>query len=71
MSMNYDTEIKQMEAKYTLESQQNALTRVELECLRLKKKLEDYDQTRQSILAEIQKTTQRLEDAKGGEINNG
>jgi len=64
MSTSYDVEILKMEAKYKLEAQQSALTRVELECLRLKKKLEEYDITRQSLLSEIEKTINELANVK-------
>jgi len=71
MSTNYDAEIAQMELKYRLEGQKNSLTRVELECLRLKKKIESYDDTRISLLHEIAETEQQLVDLKGGEIKHG
>jgi hypothetical protein len=67
MSTSYDKEIADLELKYRLEGQKNALTRVELECLRLKQKIESYAETRESLIQEIKLTEQRIKDMKGGE----
>jgi len=71
MSTKYDDEIKDLELKYRLEGQKNALTRVELECLRLKQKLENYEDTRISLHNEIKVTEDEILALKGGEKNNG
>jgi hypothetical protein len=67
MSTNYDDQIKDLELKYKLEGQKNALTRVELECLRLKQKIESYDATRTSLQNEIKITEDEVLSLKGGD----
>ena len=69
MSTKYDAEIQEMELRYKLEGQKNALTRVDLECLRLRKKLDDYDETKVSLTTEIAKTEQEITALRGGETN--
>jgi hypothetical protein len=60
MSTNYDSDIRKLELQYQLEGQRNAMTRVELECLRLKQKLETYDETRISLQNEISITEEKI-----------
>ena len=68
MSTNYNNQIAILEVEYQLDAQKSALTKVELECLRMKQKIEDYDATRQSLQIEIKKSQERLvELKKGGE----
>ncbi len=67
MSTSYKDEIVLLELEYQLDAQKNALKRVEIEQLRAKQKIEDYDITLQSLLVEIEKTKERLRVLKGGE----
>lgn len=66
MSTNYNDQIAELELVYQLDAQKSALTKVELECLRLKQKIENYDETRQSLINEISITEEKLKDLKGG-----
>lgn len=67
MSTSYNDKIAILEIEYQLDAQRIALKRVELECLRMKQKIEEYDITRQSLLTEIKKSESRLSELKGGE----
>lgn len=69
MSTNYDDEIIALELQCKLEAQKNAITKVNLESLRLRKKLEDYEATKISLNEEIQKTEAEIETLKGGGKN--
>lgn len=69
MSTSYDSEITRLELKCQLEAQKSALTRVDLECLRMKKKIDDYDATRQSLTKEIKITEDKISALKGGDSN--
>ena len=67
MSTSYSNEIAILEAEYQLEAQKNSLKRVEIECLRAKQKIELYDETKQSLYTEIEKTEEKLKSLKGGD----
>jgi phage shock protein A len=69
MSTNYNDQIAELELVYQLDAQKSALTKVELECLRMKQKIEDYDTTRQSLIKEIAITEDKLKALKGGGKN--
>jgi hypothetical protein len=69
MPTNYSGQIQILELQYTLEAQKNALTKVELECLRLKQKIEEYDATRASLTDQVKITEEKLTALKGGGKN--
>ena len=67
MSMNYDDEIARMELEAQLMAQEQALMRVDLELLRMKKKAQDYEVTKVSLNEQIAITKEKLLSLKGGE----
>ena len=69
MPTSYDEQIKTMEIQYTLEAQKSALLKVDLECLRLKQKIEEYETTRTSLNEQIKISEEKLLAMKGGGKN--
>ena len=66
MSTNYNEEIKIAEKEYQLLSQQNMVKKVELESMRLKLKLEEYEKTGKDLLDAIEVTKKEVKQMKEG-----
>jgi hypothetical protein len=67
MSTNYDDEIRLAEAEYQLDAQQSAIKRIDLDILKMKRKMETYEETKVDLRNEIEKSKEVISKLKKGE----
>lgn len=68
MSMNFDFELAIVEKEYQLLNQEQMLKKVQLEEMRLQKKLKDYAETKDGLEQAIADTKADLDSLKEGVI---